>query len=62
MSFAPSSGHRSSVRVVSDTTHAGGWDYSDPSHNSIQLYGQLCQDVMSGAVQVVNVVYACIIG
>jgi hypothetical protein len=48
--------------VTKDTTHAGGWDYSDPSHNSIQLYGQLCQDVMSGQVKVVNVVYQCIIG
>ena len=43
-----------------DTTHANGWDYADASHGSIQLSGQLCQDVMNGVVMNITVAYTCI--
>ncbi len=43
-----------------DTTHANGWDYADASHGSIQLTGQLCQDVMNGVIMNITVAYTCI--
>jgi hypothetical protein len=54
------------ISVFADGTQinhdpAQGWEFSDPSHNAITLNGQLCQDVMSGAVKNVNVVYQCIV-
>jgi hypothetical protein len=45
--------------IARDPTHGSGWDYSDASHATIDLYGATCAAVMTGAVTHVSVVFRC---
>ena len=44
--------------IPRDTSHAEGWDY-DPATNQVTFYGQACEDLKSGTVTDVDVVFGC---
>ena len=44
-----------------DTSHTNGYDYTDDTKMSIQIYGPLCDQVMSGAIHDVSVTFICIV-
>lgn len=46
------------AKAPQDLGHADGWDYTDDSHQDIQVYGSWCDRVTSGA-NMVQVVYGC---
>jgi hypothetical protein len=47
--------------IARDMTHTNGYDYTDASKMSIQVYGPLCDQIMSGAIQDVSVTFICIV-
>jgi hypothetical protein len=50
------------TEIPRDTTHVNGWDYTDASMNSIQIYGPICTQVMAATIQNVTVTFRCIFG
>ena len=46
--------------IPRDNTHTNGWDYSDGSMMSIQLFGTSCDAVSAGEVHKVTVYFNCI--
>jgi hypothetical protein len=50
------------VEIPKDTTHTNGWDYTDASMSSIQIYGPTCTQVMAATIQNVTVTFRCIFG
>jgi hypothetical protein len=48
------------VEIKIDPTHAGGYDYTDASHNTIEIHGPLCDQVKSGAIKEVSVNFICL--
>ena len=49
------------MAIPRDTSHTNGWDLVDSSATSIQLYGTVCDDVRSGKVTSVSIVFRCLI-
>jgi hypothetical protein len=47
--------------ITRDTTHTDGYDYTDPSMQSIEVFGPRCKQILSGAIKDVTVTFACII-
>jgi hypothetical protein len=47
--------------ILRDTTHTNGYDYVDGTMMSIQIYGPLCDQVMTGAIKEVGVNFICLI-
>jgi hypothetical protein len=47
--------------IVRDPTHKNGYDYTDASMMSIQVYGPLCDQIMSGTIRDVAVTFRCLI-
>ena len=47
--------------IPRDTAHTNGYDYTDASMNSIQVYGPLCDQIMTGAIHEVSVNFICLI-
>ena len=47
--------------ISRDTTHTDGYDYTDASMMSIQVYGPTCDKIMSGETQDVAVTFRCLI-
>ncbi|HZJ64672.1 MAG TPA: hypothetical protein VFD36_14240, partial [Kofleriaceae bacterium] len=47
--------------ISRDTTHANGYDYTDATMTSIQVYGPLCDQIMSGTIRDVAVTFRCLI-
>jgi hypothetical protein len=50
------------VEIPKDTTHMNGWDYTDASMNAIQIYGPICNQIMTAAIQSVTVTFRCLFG
>jgi hypothetical protein len=48
--------------VPKDTNNANGWNYTDASMTSIQIYGPTCDAIKAGTIQNVTIVFHCIIG
>jgi hypothetical protein len=48
--------------IPKDTTHTNGWDYTDASMESIQIYGSTCTEIMSATIQNVTVTFRCLFG
>ena len=48
------------LEIMKDTSHANGYDYTDSTMNAIQVYGPLCDQIMSGAIHDVTVAFTCI--
>ena len=49
------------VPIDRDMTHTNGYDYTDATMNSIQVYGPLCDQIMTGAIHEVSVNFICLI-
>jgi len=47
--------------ITRDMTHTNGYDYTDATKNSIQVYGPLCDQIMTGAIHDVTVTFRCIV-
>jgi hypothetical protein len=45
--------------VPRDTTHVNGWDYTDATDASIQLYGDACVNLQTGAVVTLALTGSC---
>jgi hypothetical protein len=48
------------TEIMRDTTHTNGYDYTDDTKMSIQVYGPQCDQIMSGAIHDVAVTFVCI--
>ena len=49
------------VEITRDTTHAGGYDYVDAAHQSIEVHGPLCDQIKRGAIKNVSVTFTCLV-
>jgi hypothetical protein len=47
--------------IMRDPSHTSGYDYTDSTMNSIQVYGPLCDQIMSGTIHDVTVTFQCIV-
>jgi hypothetical protein len=47
------------LRAPQDPTHTNGWDYTSPSHTTIQLYGSWCDKVTDGTYTSAKVLKGC---
>jgi hypothetical protein len=47
--------------ISRDPSHANGYDYTDSTMQSIQVYGPLCDQIMSGAIKDVTVAFRCLV-
>ncbi len=47
------------VVVPQDMTHTNGWDYTDASNTSIELFGVACEDIQDGAMHDVTATFEC---
>jgi hypothetical protein len=45
--------------VPRDPNHLNGWDYADAGYTSLNLFGPVCNAIMSGAVARISVIYRC---
>lgn len=48
------------VEIKIDTTHASGYDYTDSTHQSIEVHGPLCDQIKTGAIKEVRVNFICL--
>ena len=48
--------------IRQDTTHTDGWDYSNPQHTAIEVFGPRCDAVKAGTIMNVTVTFRCVIG
>jgi hypothetical protein len=48
------------VEIKRDITHADGWDYTDASMGSIEIYGPTCEQVKTATIRNVTVTFRCI--
>jgi hypothetical protein len=48
--------------IPRDQTHTDGWDYTNATHTTIQIYGPRCDAVTAGTITNVTVSFRCIIG
>jgi hypothetical protein len=48
--------------ISKDPTHTDGWDYTNPAHTAIQVYGPRCDMVTAGTIMNVTVTFRCIVG
>jgi hypothetical protein len=47
------------AKLERDMTHTNGWDYTDASMGTIQLYGATCDGVTAGIIRNVAVTFRC---
>jgi hypothetical protein len=47
--------------VPRDADHAEGWDYANPEHDRITLYGSVCSGLMTGLIVEVKVSFLCLL-
>jgi hypothetical protein len=47
------------VDLPFDPSHVSGWDFTDPSHTAVQIFGAACADVMAGRIATVTIVFRC---
>jgi hypothetical protein len=45
--------------IPHDPTHVNGWDYSDPRHTGIDLYGAACTSAIMGATLHLSILFQC---
>jgi hypothetical protein len=45
--------------VPHDTSHMNGWDYTDPTDTSVQLYGDPCVNLQSGTITTLTLEARC---
>jgi hypothetical protein len=49
----------SGTPIPRDLSHTLGWDYSDPTHHSIDLHGLTCDAALNGTITGFSVVFDC---
>ena len=49
------------VEIPRDMNHANGYDYVDATMQSVQVYGPLCDQIMSGTIKDVTVAFRCLV-
>jgi hypothetical protein len=49
------------MAIPRDVSHTSGWDIVNPNGTAIQLYGAVCDDIESGKVTTVSVIFRCLI-
>jgi hypothetical protein len=49
------------VEINRDETHKDGYDYTDASMQSIEVFGPRCNKIMTGAIKDVTVTFRCIV-
>ena len=47
------------VRVPQDPSDANGWNYTDATHTSLEIYGPICDALNAGTVMTVTVAFRC---
>ena len=47
--------------ISRDPSHTNGYDYTDTTMQSIQVYGALCDQIMSGTIKDVTVAFRCLV-
>ncbi len=47
--------------ISRDPSHTNGYDYTDATMQSIQVYGALCDQIMSGTIKDVTVAFRCLV-
>jgi hypothetical protein len=47
--------------ITRDPTHADGYDYTDPSMQTIEVFGPKCQQILTGAIKDVTITFQCIV-
>lgn len=47
--------------ISRDPSHTNGYDYTDDTMQSIQVYGALCDQIMSGTIKDVTVTFRCLV-
>ncbi|HXU05852.1 MAG TPA: vWA domain-containing protein [Polyangia bacterium] len=45
--------------IARDVAHVSGWDYADPGHTSIALFGAPCTALRNATVQQITIVFRC---
>ena len=48
-------------KILRDATRADGWDYTDTSHNTIEVFGPTCEAIKSATIRNVTVTFQCLI-
>ena len=48
------------VEIKIDTTHTNGYDYTDSTHQSIEVHGPQCDQIKTGAIKKVSVNFICL--
>ena len=49
------------TEIPRDPNHANGYDYVDATMQSVQVYGPLCDQIMSGTIRDVTVTFRCLV-
>lgn len=47
--------------IERDPAHQGGWDYTDSSHLTIELYGTACDTLQDGSPHNLTATFACVV-
>jgi hypothetical protein len=47
------------TKIMKDTTHQNGWDYTGPDMMTIELFGAACDLVKTSGVSTVQVIFGC---
>ncbi len=46
-------------KVVQDTTHTEGWDYTSEDHLGVELYGATCETVKDASANTIDMIFGC---
>lgn len=49
------------MEIERDTTRADGWDYTDASHQAIEVFGPTCEAIKSATITNVTVTFRCLV-
>lgn len=52
-------GPAGSIDIYKDTDHADGWDYTDGSQSSVEVFGPTCEKLKNGELLTVKVLTGC---
>jgi hypothetical protein len=50
------------TKIDRDTTRTNGWDYTDASHQAIEVFGATCDAIKNATIMNVTVTFRCLIG
>jgi hypothetical protein len=49
------------TKIDRDATRANGWDYTDASHNVIEVFGPKCDEIKTATIENVTVTFQCLV-